>query len=1029
MSEPQLISPLLDGFVMGDPISSCHGVQACPAMHLETDKKYIVKIISLPANQAKLEALLLTGAYSDRESALEYFKEQADGVLVEAELLEKLSKNEGFVSFDNWQMVPMEENETGFDIYLLGQYRPTLEGVLDGNEMTHLQAINLGLDLCAALSVCRRYGYIYSNLKPSNIYLCNEREFRIGDLGFLSLDSLEYASLPDKYHSDYTSPEIVDAFSALNGTMDTYALGLILYQAYNDGILPPLGIQLEAPRYADPALSEIILKACAVDPAERWQDPAQMGQALANYLQSNTVNDTPIAPAPVEEETEEIAEIFPDEDTEPSTEDILAEVDQAMENAPAIVPAPAAESAETAEVEKVVEQAEEITETDECESEPEIPEEVTAEETDTDISEVETPEPTETDNSSPEESAAEMETETDDEAAPETLEEESEHLDETAQMLAQADDLIAYQLPDPPVAPEPYEVTLPEPPVVIEEEPEEPEESAEVEAQAEEITEEDAEESDDAETEETIVEETPEFVEEEVAEDDQQPKPKRKGLAVFAIVLSIVLFISLAVALAYQFLYIQTIDKISLRGREDHLSVILTTDIPDDKLIVKCVDPHGNALTANVESGVATFVGLKPGTKYTLEVRINGFHKLIGETTQSYTTGMQTTINGFYASTGPEDGSVILSFTQQGPDSSQWTVTYSAAGEVERSATFSGHMVTLTGLTIGKEYTFKLSSVSDLYLSGTDEVTYTISKLVYAKDLRVLGLTSDGLAIAWNTPEGVSVPKWYIRCYNEAGYDVSKTTTDNIIYFEGLDTTTAYTIEVTAEGMTMGSRIQLSANPLFVKNIKVDASNRNALKVTWDYEGTAPSGKWVLYYSIDGSTEQNMITCEENSCIIAPWIPGAHYTISISASGSAVLSDIVEYDAPPAAPFNGYLISSENITFSMCKTPDKPEWNHNDVAADDYTTTFQTGVSASIIMQLDRGTSKVDDIVVTLYVVRDADGKLVSAKYESRTWDDMWYDYYGELTLPEMPKTLGNYTVDIYFNGTIATTQSFTIVE
>ena len=158
MSEPQLISPLLDGFVMGDPISSCHGVQACPAMHLETDKKYIVKIISLPANQAKLEALLLTGAYSDRESALEYFKEQADGVLVEAELLEKLSKNEGFVSFDNWQMVPMEENETGFDIYLLGQYRPTLEGVLDGNEMTHLQAINLGLDLCAALSVCRRYG-------------------------------------------------------------------------------------------------------------------------------------------------------------------------------------------------------------------------------------------------------------------------------------------------------------------------------------------------------------------------------------------------------------------------------------------------------------------------------------------------------------------------------------------------------------------------------------------------------------------------------------------------------------------------------------------------------------------------------------------------------------------------------------------------------------------------------------------------------------------------------------------------------
>ena len=42
LSEPQLISPLLDGYVMGDPINAHHGVRACPAMHLETDKKHIV---------------------------------------------------------------------------------------------------------------------------------------------------------------------------------------------------------------------------------------------------------------------------------------------------------------------------------------------------------------------------------------------------------------------------------------------------------------------------------------------------------------------------------------------------------------------------------------------------------------------------------------------------------------------------------------------------------------------------------------------------------------------------------------------------------------------------------------------------------------------------------------------------------------------------------------------------------------------------------------------------------------------------
>ena len=45
MSEPTLISPLLDGFTMGQPISEHDGVSCCPAIKEDTDKKYIVKII------------------------------------------------------------------------------------------------------------------------------------------------------------------------------------------------------------------------------------------------------------------------------------------------------------------------------------------------------------------------------------------------------------------------------------------------------------------------------------------------------------------------------------------------------------------------------------------------------------------------------------------------------------------------------------------------------------------------------------------------------------------------------------------------------------------------------------------------------------------------------------------------------------------------------------------------------------------------------------------------------------------------
>lgn len=1024
MSAPQLISPLLDGFVMGDAISNHDGVRSCPALHLETDKKYIIKIISVPASQSKLDALLLAGAFSDRASAEEYFKELADDVLQEAEVLQNLSRHEGFVSFEDLQMVPMQEGETGFDIYLLGLYRNTLDGVLRNNEMTHLQAINLGLDLCAALSAARRLGYIYGNLKPSNIFLYNEREFRIGDLGFLSLDSLQFASLPDKYRSEYTPAEISDAYAALNSTMDTYALGLILYQAYNDGKLPA-GEVMEAPVHADPALAEIILKACAADPAARWEDPVQMGQALANYMQSNPVNDVPIVP--VAEEVPESQEIFPDEDTEPSTDDILTEVDQALESAPALIVSPVAEDA-----------AEE-TETEEpaAESETEdIPEEAEPEETAEPVEEAEDEaqvEPEETPDDEPVEAAEEeAEAPTDaceaeesaedaeqDETVAEEIVEDASEEDETAEILAQADDLIAHQLPDPPVAPEPFEVTLPE-----KEEAEPEEESAE-----EESAEEPEEEAEP--TEETEAPEEPDA--EEEAEDesrDEAPKPKnkRKGLIITAIILAAILVLGSVGVLFYQYFYLQTIEAIQLLPNEDQLTVQLTTDIPDDKLTVKCTDTHGNALTATVENGVAYFSGLRFGTTYTVEVRISGFHKLIGETTKDFTTTAQTVIDGFYAFTGTEDGSVVLSFTPQGPSSDQWTVTYVASGEEERTVTFEGPVVTLTGLTVGKEYTFTLSPVKNIHITGTNTITYMASNVLYAQNLRIPGYENGNLTVAWDAPEGTSVSKWHVHCYNDAGFDKTVTVEDTFAIIDGIDLSAEYKIDVTADGMCVRAQINLNADSILITNVTASPVDGTSLNVTWDFSGSAPAEGWVLIYTVDGYVAET-IACNGNSAVITPLIPGATYSIRIKpANNTLYFGGNLEYEAPEASAFSGYSVTAKDMEFSMCKTPSKKVWNYKDVSSKNYTTSFKTGVSASFVMHVTKKTSQKQDVVTTLYVIRDADGKVVSAKTESRTWDDMWDNRYGELTIPEMPKTPGNYTVEIYFDGEAVTTQSFTIL-
>ncbi len=233
MSEPRLIEPLLSQHLMGDPISDRHGVCCCPAIRKDSDDKYIVKILSIPATSVQMDALLLTGAYPNKAAALAYFKELTESAAQEAELLKKLSALEGFLSYEAWQVVPMEK-DAGWQLYLLGTYKPTLARQLKSTPMTHLGAVNLGIDLCAALSVCRRSGYLYVDLKPENIYLTDRQEYRIGDIGFIHLDSLKYASMPDRYRSRYTAPEITDAYSNLNPTLDIYAAGLILYQVYNN---------------------------------------------------------------------------------------------------------------------------------------------------------------------------------------------------------------------------------------------------------------------------------------------------------------------------------------------------------------------------------------------------------------------------------------------------------------------------------------------------------------------------------------------------------------------------------------------------------------------------------------------------------------------------------------------------------------------------------------------------------------------------------------------------------------------------
>lgn len=1004
MSEPTLISPLLDGFTMGQPISEHDGVSCCPAIKEDTDKKYIVKIITIPATQTQMDALLLAGAYKDPADAMEYYRMVGEDVQKEAELLKQLSQQEGFLSYEGWQMAPITRKRLGYQVYLVGSYKRSLDKHLRRSPVTQLEAMNLGLDLCSALTACRKAGSLYVALKPSNIFVSDRKQYRIGDLGFISLDALSYTALPKKYQSPYTPPELFDPMAALNLTTDTYAVGLILYQLYNDGQLPfrekaPVEA-LPSPVNADYELAEIIMKAIDPDPAKRWDDPAELGKALASYMQRNAVNDVPIThvvplesvavAAPETAPIGEPAEAAPAVEPEFKTETVSAES----------VSAPETEEVKSPEETPEAEPAQEIfsaSGNDDVTAQTPVPESPES---------VESPAQTEELPAEPEEDVSSSESEMPVPEGP---------YDDFTGILAKAEDLIQHEAPEGVVLPD-----VPEPPDPFA------------------FAKEDSEDIDDSDIPVDPV------MEEEGA---PAPKKKKKGQKKYAdpkykrrtkrLISALTFLLALCLAgLAgfwyYQNIYLQAINRILINGTRDQLTVIVDTDAQEALLSVTCSDNYGNSQSQPLSGGTAVFTDLQPSTLYTIQLDIDGFHKLVGKTSDIFTTDATTNILSFTSAAGTEDGSVVLNFAVEGEEPEQWILHYAAENEEAREETFEGHSVSISGLTVGKTYTFTLDAGDSLTLGGEKSLQFVATRLIVADNLALTSSSDGEITVHWNTPGDVLVDSWTVRCYSEGGYDEKQTVTDSEAVFIGIDPASSYTVEVVASGMTQPARASITANPIRVSGLSVDDSQPRSLTVNWDYTGNKPDGGWLLIYTVDGGGK-SVVKCDQPQALIAPKIPGAKYAMTLQAAdGTTVLSGSLTYSCPETAAFNQFEFSAENVEAKLLRTPNQAKWYCENVDASDYTDTFVSGESISIAVRNSKSFYLPGTEVEILYVIRDAYGNVLPDYVAAQKvfWKNIWAGgdaRCGEFTIPNVPESAGSYELSLIVDGMEMAKLPFTI--
>ncbi len=963
MSDMNRAFSIPEEFSIGEAITSHNGVVCYPAMRKDSDEKLILKTISLPASAVQLAALLLSGAYSSREAALKYYYELAQDIQREAKIVNELSTMEGFCPFLSCQLQE-KDDRNGYQVSLLAPYRHSLEQILSENVMTHQDILDLAMDICSALAACRRAGYLYIDLKPGNIFYEKAHGYRIGDLGITSLSSLKYASLPDKYRSIYTAPEIIDASSQLNETLDVYALGLILYQAYNGGVLPMendiLADPLLPPLYADYEIAQIILTACHKDPAKRWPDPTSFGQALVQYMQTYGVSEGSIIPAPVSTPELDVGEEFlPEEDiSDPAMWEDIPEL-EFMQDLVSDETAPSEEDtvdiasdALSEDTSQILAQADELMTL--------IP-----------------PDPV----IAPEPIHVPM-------PAPIVLEEETP-AEENPEQPAQTDD---------PVKEVPEEAPIPEAP---RDEPQK--------------------------TEPPIISETPPAAPEK-EDNLENRKRRKTALRLIIAVLAIAFLIFLGVSgyNYYNDVYLQEIDDISIVGNMDSLVVKITTDADESLLQVTCSDTYGNTTTASVSNGTAIFTGLAPQTRYTIRVTIAGFHQLTGVTSDSFTTASQTKVDSFTVAIGPEDCSAYLNFTVSGAECNQWLLTYWAADIPQQSLNFTGHNVTVYDLIAYAEYTFTLSAADDSNVVGCTQVTYQARPIAKAKNPVITACGNGYLTVTWEQPDGEDIAEWIVRCYDTNGYEQTITTESLVCTFKDLTHEAPCTVEITAAGMPQGVSISIGANPINITEVRFEQLSFETLRLQWDFTGKTPEGGWLLNWSCDGTAPETLEIAENTAEL--PYIPGGIYEISlIPADGTAIFGHTATFAAPQGDPFSGHGITAQQLQVTMCATPEPGNWNWSALSQDAYKTDFSMGETAGFVVWCSAELELAETETWATYVLRDAEGNLIDISHLQYQWNTIWSQNICQLDAPFMPNLPGNYQLSIYFDGMLVTTQNFTI--
>ena len=165
------------------------------------------------------------------------YQEQKDRLLKEVTAMEQVKENRNIVQIEEYTVYE-RPNAEGYDILIRMEYLTPLMQKYPIGPLEQGIVVRLGMDICAALAVCERKNMIHRDLKPGNVFIDPQGNFKLGDFGIARVLEDGQAGTTRIGTPAYMAPEMFNSFQKYDHTVDIYALSVMLYRYVNDGRLP-----------------------------------------------------------------------------------------------------------------------------------------------------------------------------------------------------------------------------------------------------------------------------------------------------------------------------------------------------------------------------------------------------------------------------------------------------------------------------------------------------------------------------------------------------------------------------------------------------------------------------------------------------------------------------------------------------------------------------------------------------------------------------------------------------------------------